>query len=277
MNKQPINKLIIFILIISTYFFIFNKLNKSKIKIENTTLINNIINSTKFSKENIKTKYFKYKVKDLYNNPVKYTRFNNIIKTTEEVLNEETLPSPKNEPIIYIFNTHQTEEYAINDPNYVIKPTITTANYIMEEVLEKNYNTLVEERSIKEILNKNNWKYSYSYKASRIYLEDVKTKYPSLKYYIDVHRDSISKDKTTITINNKSYAKLLFIVGLDNLNYQQNLIFTEKLHNKINELYPNLSKGIYKKSGVGVNGIYNQDFSPYLILVEVGGYENTMT
>lgn len=277
MNKQPINKLIIFILIISTYFFIFNKLNKSKIKIENTTLINNIINSTKFSKENIKTKYFKYKVKDLYNNPVKYTRFNNIIKTTEEVLNEETLPSPKNEPIIYIFNTHQTEEYAINDPNYVIKPTITTANYIMEEVLEKNYNTLVEERSIKEILNKNNWKYSYSYKVSRIYLEDVKTKYPSLKYYIDVHRDSISKDKTTITINNKSYAKLLFIVGLDNLNYQQNLIFTEKLHNKINELYPNLSKGIYKKSGVGVNGIYNQDFSPYLILVEVGGYENTMT
>lgn len=277
MNKQPINKLIIFILIISTYFFIFNKLNKSKIKIENTTLINNIINSTKFSKENIKTKYFKYKVKDLYNNPVKYTRFNNIIKTTEEVLNEETLPSPKNEPIIYIFNTHQTEEYAINDPNYVIKPTITTANYIMEEVLEKNYNTLVEERSIKEILNKNNWKYSYSYKASRIYLEDVKTKYPSLKYYIDVHRDSISKDKTTITINNKSYAKLLFIVGLDNLNYQQNLMFTEKLHNKINELYPNLSKGIYKKSGVGVNGIYNQDFSPYLILVEVGGYENTMT
>ena len=159
MNKQPINKLIIFILIISTYFFIFNKLNKSKIKIENTTLINNIINSTKFSKENIKTKYFKYKVKDLYNNPVKYTRFNNIIKTTEEVLNEETLPSPKNEPIIYIFNTHQTEEYAINDPNYVIKPTITTANYIMEEVLEKNYNTLVEERSIKEILNKNSWSY----------------------------------------------------------------------------------------------------------------------
>ena len=277
MNKQPINKLIIFIFIISTYFFIFNKLNKSKIKIENTTLINNIINSTKFSKENLKTKYFKYKVKDLYNNPIKYTRFNNIIKTTEEVLNEETLPSSKKEPIIYIFNTHQTEEYATNDPNYVIKPTITTATYIMEEVLEKNYNTLVEERSIKEILNKNNWKYSYSYKASRIYLEDVKTKYPSLKYYIDVHRDSISKDKTTITINNKSYAKLLFIVGLDNLNYQQNLIFTEKLHNKINELYPNLSKGIYKKSGVGVNGIYNQDFSPYLILVEVGGYENTMT
>ena len=277
MTKQTINKLIILIIIISIYVIIFNKLNKSKIKIENTNLIYNIINDTKFSKENDKTNYFKYKLIDLYNNPIKYTKFNNIKISNKEVLKEESSSSIKNEPIIYIYNTHQTEEYAVNDPNYVIKPTITTVNYIMEEVLEKNYNTLVEERSIKEILNTNNWKYSYSYKASRIYLEDVKTKYPSLKYYIDVHRDSISKEKTTITINNKSYAKLLFIVGLDNQNYQENLQFTEKIHNKINELYPNLSKGIYKKSGVGVNGIYNQDFSPYVILVEVGGYENTIT
>jgi stage II sporulation protein P len=43
----------------------------------------------------------------------------------------------------------------------------------------------------------------------------------------------------------------------------------------MNELYPNLSKGIYKKGGPGVNGVYNQDFSPYTILIEIGGYENT--
>ena len=28
---------------------------------------------------------------------------------------------------------------------------------------------------------------------------------------------------------------------------EDNLEFTEKINNKINELYPNLSKGIYKK------------------------------
>ena len=43
----------------------------------------------------------------------------------------------------------------------------------------------------------------------------------------------------------------------------------------MNELYPGLSKGIYKKGGPGVNGVYNQDFSPYTILIEIGGYENT--
>ena len=57
-------------------------------------------------------------------------------------------------------------------------------------------------------------------------------------------------------------------------NYQENLAFTEKINNKLNEKYPNLSKGIYKKQGKGVNGVYNQDFSPYTILVEMGGPEN---
>ena len=46
---------------------------------------------------------------------------------------------------------------------------------------------------------------------------------------------------------------------------------------KISEKYPGLSKGIYKKGGAGVNGVYNQDFSPYTILIEIGGEENTTT
>ena len=45
----------------------------------------------------------------------------------------------------------------------------------------------------------------------------------------------------------------------------------------MNAYYPGLSKGIYKKEGPGVNGVYNQDFSNRLILVEMGGYENTTT
>ena len=35
-------------------------------------------------------------------------------------------------------------------------------------------------------------------------------------------------------------------------------------------------KGIYKKEGEGVNGVYNQDFSNRTILIEVGGPENTI-
>ena len=181
------------------------------------------------------------------------------------------------DPLIYIYNTHQTEEYETSTIlDYSIKPTVTITNYILEEIFNKNkLYTYVEESNIKEILNKNSWNYSYSYKATRILLEQRKQEYPTLKYFIDIHRDSITKDKTTININNKSYAKILFLIGLENPNYQENLTFTEKLNNLINQKYPNLSKGIYKKGGPGVNGVYNQDFSKYLILVEMGGYQNT--
>ena len=124
--------------------------------------------------------------------------------------------------------------------------------------------------------NKNGWNYAGSYQASRIFLETAKKNYPTLKYFIDVHRDSLGKDKTTITFDKKSYAKILFIVGLENPNYSKNLKFTEKINQKLNEKYPGLSKGIYKKEGEGVNGVYNQDFSPFTILVEMGGPENTI-
>ena len=43
----------------------------------------------------------------------------------------------------------------------------------------------------------------------------------------------------------------------------------------LNEKYPNLSKGIYKKGGEGVNGVYNQDNSKYTILIEIGGVDST--
>lgn len=204
---------------------------------------------------------------------------NTIIHSFSNVIHDNTSISVKeekrDEPVIYIYNTHQGEEYASNEL-FSFSPNVTMVDYILESHFNSNdYKTLVEERSISEILSNNSWNYASSYRASRIFLEDVITKYPTLKYFIDVHRDSLSRDRTTITIDNKDYAKILFIVGLENDNYQANLDFTEKINNKINEKYPNLSKGILQKSGAGVNGIYNQDFSPYTILVEVGGYENT--
>lgn len=107
-------------------------------------------------------------------------------------------------------------------------------------------------------------------------LEDAKRNNPTLKYFIDLHRDSVNKNISTTTINNKSYAKILFIVGLENSNYQVNLDFTDKLNNMINENYPGLSRGIYKKKGKGVNGVYNQDFDPNTILIEIGAEENTI-
>ena len=193
----------------------------------------------------------------------------------ESVILEENVIYPS----IYIYNSHQTEEYSpSNFLEFSVNPTVMVADYIMADIFrEAGFGVIVEERSIKDILNQNNWRYSYSYQASRILMEDTFNNNKSLTYFIDIHRDSLTKDRTTVTIDEKKYAKTIFLIGLENPNYEKNLQFTTLLNDKMNEKYPGLSKGIYKKGGEGVNGVYNQDFSSKVILLEIGGYENNLT
>ena len=134
----------------------------------------------------------------------------------------------------------------------------------------------MEESNITEFIRINNWNYNYSYLASRYYIEDAIKKNPSLKFFIDIHRDALNKNASTVTINNKKYAKILFVVGLEHNNYQTNLDLANSLNTKFNEKYPNLSRGVLTKKGENVDGIYNQDLNPNMILLEIGGQENTI-
>lgn len=195
---------------------------------------------------------------------------------TDKSNTKEVLNSTK--PIIYIYSTHDTEGYASSYFNiYNIKPDVKIASYYLQEKLnDLGLNTIVEKRMIKDALNKNNWVYKDSYKASRIYLENTYQNNTSLKYFIDLHRDSSLKSKTTTTIDGKSYARVMFLVGLEHDNYNANLKVATDINNLIKAKYPSLTRGIYKKSGPGVNGIYNQDFNSNCILIELGGQYNTM-
>lgn len=182
------------------------------------------------------------------------------------------------EPIVYLYNTHQLEEYVLeNKSSYSVTPNVMMLSYVLREKLNKaGIPTIVEENNVSEFLKTNNWNYASSYKVTKLLMTDAKEKNPSLKYFIDLHRDSVTKKISTATIDGKNYAKILFIVGLENKNYQENLKVTSAINEIINQKYPGLSRGIYKKEGPGVNGVYNQDFSPNTILFEVGGKENTM-
>lgn len=182
------------------------------------------------------------------------------------------------EPIVYLYNTHQLEEYKQeNQESYNVTPNVMMLSYIVREKLnDKGIPTIVEENDVSAFLQANNWSYASSYKVTKLLMEDAKTKNPTLKYFIDLHRDSVSKSISTATINEKNYAKILFIIGLENPNYQENLTVTTTINNMLEEKYPGITRGIYKKEGKGVNGVYNQDFDKNTILFEVGGPENTI-
>lgn len=92
---------------------------------------------------------------------------------------------------------------------------------------------------------------------------------------IDFHRDSAPKKVTTLTANNENYAKVAFVVGAKHSSYEANLAYASMLSEQMNRMLPGISRGIIKQQGSGVNGVYNQDLASNMLLIELGGIDNT--
>lgn len=288
-RKKKKNKVFLFIVItlISFYLtfnFLFNFFFKKHS--ENTKFTELLLNNN-FKINNNVEDVFNVNLKQPLN--LLNYNFNNIIKSDEEIANEkletvlkeEPTKEPKeevdvNKPIVYIYSTHQTEEYQISfKESYSITPTVMVASYILQENLNNlNIPTIVETESMAKIMKENDWNYAKAYRASRILMERAKETHPSLVYFIDLHRDSAPKSATTTTIDNKSYAKVLFVVGKDADKYDENLKFVTKINDKLKAVNPSLSRGIFLRTGSGSNGIYNQNFNSRTILIELGAQDN---
>ena len=274
-KKKHSKKFLKYLLIIFVIYLSFNisykLIYKNYLsKLTNEQVISHIINNTKNNKTS-------NKLLNTYQNP-DYIIKNNfkLIPSSSKTQEVQKEIVPKKDLDIYIYSTHETESYSDEYLEvYNIKPTVLTMNYILKDyLLDYGLNTYIEEESVTKTLREHSWSYRYSYDASRLLIEDTIKDNPSLKLIIDLHRDSSSKKATTVTKDNISYAKVLFIVGLEHSKYEQNLSLATKLNNLVEEEFPGLSRGISKKSGEGVNGIYNQDLSSKCVLIELGGQYN---
>ncbi|MDD2489674.1 MAG: stage II sporulation protein P [Bacilli bacterium] len=306
-KRKVFSKIIIFLLLIYfSAYFTYNNLCNINIKINNESFLQLLLTEgnhhilTKLKPKKIFSDFIYYLINVDINKPATVLGINffdqELLAANAEVdgisqdnYNPDELekvseyikdpnPSTVSNPRIYIYNTHQLENY---DPEYLeiynIKPNVLMASYMLKEKLNNlGIPSLVEETNITEFMRINNWKHADSYKASRILIIDNKNKYDSIEYFIDVHRDSIRKKASTVTINGKKYARTLFVIGLENPNYKKNLKMAEELDALIKKHYPGLSRGIMKKQGKGVNGVYNQDLSPKMMLLEVGGVDNNI-
>ena len=189
----------------------------------------------------------------------------------EEV--EEKIDVGESEPLIYIYNTHQTEEYKkINNASYSITPTVFHASLIFQTKLKQyEINSVVEKNNIKEILDINSWNYRNSYKASKMLAENALSENSSIKYIIDLHRDSIPENVGNVLINNKKYARMMIVLGTGHDGYNDNLEFATRINNYLKEFDEGITRGIDIKKN---SGIYNQDLSSNALLIEVGGQYN---
>ncbi len=269
-KKRYIKYIFIFFFFFS-YVFIYKYISSNKLK-------NNILNKNEsYINFDIK-EYIKKNASNMVNNPINFMNVdsknadlkldcNNQI-TEQKVTNTLNVKQEKMDPIIYIYNTHQTEEYN----NYSV---FDAASALTNKLNDVGLTSIFEESSIKVFLENNNYKYYKSYIASRNYMNAAINNNPSLKYFFDIHRDSVGKSISTTNINGKNYAKVLLVVGTDNPGNVNNLKNANRLNDIIKSKAPGISRGVASHGGKGYNGVYNQDLSENVFLIEVGGKDNT--
>ncbi len=266
-------KIILWILIVSLTFWISLSI---LVKTPLGRILNNEdirINMFEIGTLNINKKKFNLlSPKEMFNLGLNYTL--KVDKTDYTSFLAMDMESNDKVPRIYIYNTHENEEYNSSMLNaYSITYTVKTASFIFRDYL-KDYGipSYVEQESITKYLSDNNLLYKDSYNASRYYINERIKEFPSLEYFIDIHRDSVGIDKTSIELDGITYAKVMFVVGLDYEGYENNLEFASNLSARLG----NISRGISKKSGAKVNGVYNQDLNSKSLLIEVGGVDNNI-
>lgn len=185
---------------------------------------------------------------------------------------------------VYIYFTHTRESYlpylkGVTDPNMAYHSQVNVTkigDHLKASLEQRGIGTTVDKTDVMGNLNKKGLGFGKAYQESRPVVEAAMAGDRNLQYFIDIHRDGYRKDKTTIEINGKPYAKIAFIIGGENANYEKNLSLARELHNLLDKKYgKGLSRGVIEKKGASTNGKFNQDLSGNALLIEFGGVDNT--
>lgn len=175
---------------------------------------------------------------------------------------EAGLQFTSNEKTVFLYNTHPTEEYIGSD-------VVLATEKLQNSLIELGFNC---DRQLEDLLAyrlEYDIDYSQCYTVSRLFIEEQLMSF-DYDLIIDVHRDAISKDLSTLSYNGLNYAKILFVIGKQTDNYELTKKISIELSDIANSIVPGISRGIYEK-----DSHYNQDISKNMILLELGSYQNT--
>lgn len=203
-----------------------------------------------------------------------------IIRGTKDENGEEKSSLSSQSTQVFIYHTHYWESYLSEvgekQPHKAVSLDKDKNINRVGKHLEKTLNQLGVSAKASTSQPKTNSRMAYN--TSRKKVIAAMKQNQDLNYIIDIHRDSQPRQKTTLTINGKTYAKLAFVVGKSSKYYQQNRKLAQRLHERLNKVYPGLSRAVIEKPKTrGINGEYNQSLSPNSMLIEVGGVGNTFS
>lgn len=184
----------------------------------------------------------------------------------------------QDKPVAFIYHTHNRESWnsveSSSDAQSSNKNITLVGQRLAEELEKLGLGAMVSDTDYPTAVPDYEWEYSYKY--SRKTVKEAVASNDGLQYIFDLHRDSQARKYTTAEINGESYAQVYFIIGQRNPKWKENEAFARKLHDKLEEQYPGLSRGIWGKNANSGNAEYNQSLSTQSVLIEVGGIDNTL-
>lgn len=197
-------------------------------------------------------------------------------------------------PLVLVLHTHATESFLSEKDTFHVRNDGLPVTYYNKDAETRNtdcsqnvvrlgevFCNILSEHGINAIHCRElhdypdyNKSYSNSYNSVKNYL----AKYPSIKYVIDLHRDSIVREsgeklKPICNIDGKDVAQIMTVVGSSSkhTNWRENLSFALKFKNFCDSEYPGFSRPVYLRSPG-----FNQELSPGMLILEVGSCGNTM-
>lgn len=206
-----------------------------------------------------------------------------VYAAAESVVAQPVVHEPLQDPFNVLFvYTHSHEAYipAVKNKTGLQEVYDDKTNiYALQQGMLNHFqlnklNATVLDVDVMDVMKQQNAKLHEAYRVVRPYIEEELAA-NLYDLVIDFHRDSVGRKATTIQQNDMTFAKVAFVVGLDHPNYKGNLAYAEALHKTMNEIVPGISRPLMKKTGEGVDGVYNQDLFHKMLLVELGGIENT--
>lgn len=184
----------------------------------------------------------------------------------------------KNNPLVFIYQSHNQEAYNVKSSNEAYHETdnVTMVGKQLSKALEgKNIFAIHDDTDIFAVLEERNLTFNDSYNVSREKLQETLKKHTSIEMVLDIHRDSQERKFTTVNINGKDYAKIGLVVSKSSGHYEENREFANNLHQKLEKLYPGISRGVIVK-GENPRNTYNQEIQKQSVLLDIGGIENTI-
>lgn len=176
---------------------------------------------------------------------------------------EEKAPVVDTGKKVYIYNTHQSEAYASGE-------TVMDAAAILGNALEeKGVHVVLETADFGAYANSMGWDYNQSYAVSYAYLNDALVNYGGFDLIIDLHRDAIPREASYITQGDKTYAKLMPVIG----GLSENATTISNRASTLSDIMNAKVNGIMR-SAMTREAWYNQQVSDKTILIECGGDVN---